>query len=247
MGRSYFYNSSVKNIIVTFGTIFDEITVENDFGERFIVPIGYSPKEKFVEYYSAKSDFDEIDVEQTLPRMGFEMTGLNFAPERYHNPLSRMTHTNTNDFMYARIPYDFSFNLYIATKKFEESLKIVEQIVPYFTPELCVTIKDRPEFELATDIPVVLNSVGYDIQYEGSFEEKRTIEWTLQFTVKGYMYSDLKTSSRIKETVTDLKQEDIDRKFSQMIYEVDPRSANKPDPHVITKVKHDENELWRGE
>lgn len=247
MGRTYFYNRCVKNIIVTFGSLFDEITCENDFGEQFIVPVGYAPKEKFIEYYTAEPSFDNLDVETSLPRMAFEMTGLNFAPERFHNPLSRMTASRTNDFMYARIPYDFSFSLYIATKKFEESLKIVEQIVPYYTPELTVTIKDRPEFDLATDIPVILNSVGYDIQYEGSFEEKRTIEWTLQFTVKGYMYSDLKTSDRIKETITSLKQDDIERKFSQFIHEVNPRIAEKWEDHTITTVKHDDDEPWKDE
>ena len=172
---------------------------------------------------------------------------MNFAPERFHNPLSRMTQRQGSDFMYARIPYDFSFNLYVATKKFEESLKIVEQIIPYFTPELTVTIKDQPEFDLATDIPVVLNSVAYEIIYEGSFEEKRTIEWTLQFTVKGYMYSDHKTSERIKETITNLRDLDFDTKFSQYLEEVNPRAAQKHEPHSIVSKVNESNEPWKGD
>lgn len=235
MPRPTFYHNTIKNIIVAFGTVFDDIRYINDEGVEIKVPIHYAPKEKFVTYFTEKADFDQFDIEQVLPRMAFEISGMNFAPERFVNPLNRITDSLQNEtkYMFSRIPYDFQFNLYLATKKFEDSLKIVEQIMPFFTPELNITIRDKEDFGLRTDIPVVLNSAGFDIQYEGSFDTKRSIMWTLGFTVKGWLYGDVKQQNVIKETITDLKQADFDRKFVTLISEVVPRSANKNDPHTI--------------
>lgn len=244
MIRPIFYHQVVKNIIVAFGTIFDDVRYINDYGNIIRVPISYSPKEKFIEYYNAVPSMDAPAVEMTLPRFGFEITGLNYAPERFHNPLSRMERSSINQFMYARIPYDFQFNLYLATKKFEDSLKIVEQVVPYFTPELTLTVKDNLQFDLKTDIPVTLNSVGFNIEYEGSFETKRVIEWTLGFTVKGFMYSDVKDTTRIKDTITNLQQKDFDVKFSQLMMEVKPRDADRDDPHNIERRVNSDVQFW---
>lgn len=245
MARPIFYHQVVKNIIVAFGSIFDEVQFISEHNETIKVPISYAPKSKFVEFYNSEPSFDTYDTKFTLPRMAFEITGMNFAPERYNNPLSRMTATNNTKFIYARIPYDYSFNLYLATKSFEDSLKIVEQIIPYFTPELTVTINDQMDLGLKTDVPVVLNSVGFNIDYEGSFETKRTIEWTMGFTVKGFMYSDVKTSDLIKETIVNMQQEDVDRKFSQLTSVVNPRAANKNDPHVIIETVNQDPSTWK--
>ena len=244
MARPIFYNQGVKNVIVAFGSIFDEVRYLDPDGIVVKVPLGYSPKSKFVEIYTAEPDFDSPENRETLPRMGFEITGMNFAPERYHNPLSRMASADNKQFMFARIPYDFTINLYLATKAFEESLKIVEQIVPFFTPELTVTMKDSVDYNLKTDVPIILNSVGFDIVYLGSFEETRVIEWTLGFTVKAYLYSDSKATGRIKETIMNLTEEERDTRFSQLISTVVVREAERDDPHVIVNVKHEPEEAW---
>lgn len=235
MSRPIFYYNTIKNLIVTFGAIFDNVRYEDDFGKTIKIPIHYAPKEKFVSYFYERPDFEKFNVEQVFPRMAFEMTGLNFAPERFMSPLSKMTDSRTEEshYMLTRIPYDFQFTLYLATKKFEDSLKVVEQIVPFFTPELNVTIKDKEDFTLRTDVPVVLNSVGYEIDYEGGFETKRTILWTLGFTMKAWLYSDVRKQETIKETIMNLTQTDIDDKFATLTSEVVPREASRHDPHTV--------------
>jgi hypothetical protein len=235
MARPVFYHNTIKNIIVAFGIIFDNIRYINDEGIEIKVPIHYAPKEKFVSYFMEKADFDQLDMEIQLPRMAFEITSLNFAPERFVNPLNRISDSTIDEkkYMFSRIPYDFQFNLYIATKKFEDSLKIVEQIMPIFTPEFNITIKDKEDFGLRTDIPVILNSAGFDIEYEGTYETKRTIMWTLGFTAKGWLYGDVKQQNVIKKTITDLSQPDFDRKFATLISEVVPNTAGRNDPHTI--------------
>lgn len=245
MARPVFYHHSIKNIIVAFASIFDGVHFFDDAGQDVHVPLSYAPKSKFIEFYNSEPTFDTYDARMTLPRMAFEMTGLNFAAERYYNPNGRMTSPTKDKFMYARVPYDFSFNLYLATKGFEDGLKIIEQIVPFFTPELMVTIKDKQDFDLRTDVPVTLNSTGYEIIYEGGFEERRTIEWTLQLTVKAYLYSDVKASSLIKETITNLQDADIDSKYTQLISSIDPRVAGPADSHVVVDTVNTDESTWK--
>lgn len=241
MAKQIFYHSTIKNLIVAFGSIFDDISYINDNNDVIKVPIHYAPKEKFVAYILEKYDFDQFVIERTLPRMAFELTSLSFAPERFLNPLNRIKDSRSDEskFMFNRVPYDFQFSLYIATKNFEDSLKIVEQIVPFFCPELNITIKDKEDFNLRTDVPVILNSIGFDIDYEGSFETKRAIIWTLGFTMKGWLYSDVKSQAVIKETISHLSQKDFDRKFETLISEVVPRDAKKNEPHEIIDRKEE--------
>jgi hypothetical protein len=245
MARPIFYHQTTKNVIVAFASIFDEVRYRNDGNEEIHVPIGYAPKSKFVEFYNSEPSFDTYDARFTLPRMAFELNGLNFAPERFYNPNGRMVNPAKDKYMYARIPYDFSFSLYLATKSFEDGLKIVEQIVPYFTPELTVTIKDKQDFDFKTDVPVVLNSCGYDIVYEGSFDDRRTIEWTLQFTVKAYLYGDVKIAEQIKETIVNLEQDEIDRKYTQLISSVDPLTAKANEPYTVIDTVNGNPSTWR--
>lgn len=235
MIRAYFYNESVKKVITSFATIFDNIPLVMDNGMEIIVPVYYAPREKFLAYFLEFGDLDTAN-ETILPRIGFELLGLNFAPERYSNPLDKVMkrEISQNKFVYTRVPYDFSFTVYIGTIKFEDSLKIVEQIVPFFTPELNITIKDKKDLNLSTDIPVVLNSVGFRIDYQGSFETKRSIQWELQFTAKAWLYGNTQTQNLIKKTIVDLTDEDIDVRFAELTSAVIPAYVNsKSEPHEV--------------
>ncbi len=235
MSRPIFYYNTIKNLIVAFASIFDDMKYYNDFNEIIKVPLHYSPREKFISYYTEDVDFGSSNIEYILPRMGFEISSLNYAAERAVNPLNKMRDYGQDEtkYMFSRLPYNVDFVLYIATKKFEDSLKIVEQILPFFNPELNITVNDKDDFDLKTDVPVVLNSAGFDIDYEGSYENKRTIMWTLSFTVKGWLYGEVKNIAAIKETINNLTQKEFDHKFAILTSEVIPREAKKYDPHIV--------------
>lgn len=233
--RPIFYNGTIKQLIVGFGSIFDNVRYISDHDDEITVGIHYAPKEKFIAYLLEQYDIDTQNTYSTFPRFAFEITGLNFAPERFNNPLSKMQNKNINSekFMFSRVPYDFSFSLYLATKKFEDGTKIMEQILPYFVPELNISIKDKIDFDIITDIPVILNSVSFDIEYEGDFADRRVITWTLNFTVKAWLYGDVKDVATIRKTIVDLTEKQIDQKFETLISEVIPNSAKYDDPHII--------------
>ncbi|MFA6198999.1 MAG: tail sheath stabilizer and completion protein [Bacteroidales bacterium] len=220
MARPIFYNQTIKNCIVAFSTIFNDIRIITEHDEEITVPLHYAPKEKFVSIIDENIDVNFINTERNLPRMAFEMTGLLFDSTRFSNPLSRMIDIQNNiskKYMFTRVPYNLQFSLYIATKKFETALQIVEQIFPFFVPELNVTIKDKEDFNLYTDIPITLDSSSFSIEYEGSFEEKRRIEWEMNFTLKAWLYGDVKQQERIKKTIIDFNSVSFNKQFDQLI------------------------------
>lgn len=239
MRPSFFYYQTIKNIIAAFGSVFSDVVYINDFGQEITVPLHYAPREKFIEYIEVKSDYDgALDTDTTFPRFGFELVSVDFDASRMLNPMSRITHKNDNEakFMFNRIPYNFAFNLYLATRKFEDSLKIVEQVIPFFTPDLNLTIKDKEDFDLSTDLPIVLNNSSFSIDYQGSFETRRTVQWDFSFTAKGYLYSNVREQSRIKETVIKMTNQDFDKVYESLTSEIEPRQANKSDNHIIKNL-----------
>ena len=234
--QTYFYYSTIKNTIAAFGTIFSDVVYVNDYGDEILVPLHYAPREKFIEFIQVKTDYDNaLDTDTTLPRFGFELVSIDFDSTRMLNPMSKIHSTKygTSEYMFNRIPYNFAFNLYLATRKLEDSLKIMEQVIPFFTPELNITVKDKEDFDISTDIPVILNNTSFTIDYQGSFETRRSIQWELSFTAKGFLYSNVREQKRIKETIVKMSNADFSKVYETLISEVEPRTAKKEEPHTI--------------
>ena len=91
------------------------------------------------------------------------------------------------------------------TKNQDDGLQIVEQILPYFQPFYSITINVIPEIGEKKDFPVVLNNVSYQDDYEGDYEERRTLIYTLSFTVKTYIYGPVtdNTGKEIRKVIAD--------------------------------------------
>jgi len=233
---NYFYYQTIKNIITAFGIMFKDVTFVNDYGISVKVPIHYCPKEKYIEMIQVSADHDDgYETMVTLPSFGFELTSIDYDNTRMLNPMSKMkdiADANGN-YMYNRVPYMFTFMLYLGARKFEDSLKIIEQIVPFFTPELNISIRDKSDFGITTDVPFILNNAGFVIDWQGGFESRRTIVWTLDFSAKAFLYSNVREQTRIKETILTMEDKDFDRVFESFTSNVTPRSANRDDPHVI--------------
>jgi len=231
----YFYYNTIKKIITTFGLLFRDIVFEDDFKILKKVPIHYLPKEKFLEIINHIDYDDGTEIQYTLPQMGFELNNIEYDSSRMLNPMSKIS--KDDSYMLNRIPYDFPFTLYLASRKFEESLKIVEQILPFFTPELNVSIKDHEQFDIISDIPFILNSSSFTIEFEGSFETKRNITWTFEFIAKGWLYSNIRSQKRIKETIVKMENKDFNKVYESFISYVEPRFADKFDEHqIIDKI-----------
>ena len=207
MFNQTFYFSTIRKYVTLFGTLFNEIHVvrtnkDGDMTAFIKVPITYAHKEKMLARVGQDPGIDRQSATITLPMMSFEMTDLRYDADRKLSTVGRTVVRSTDKdklrYQYNPVPYNVGFRLYVYVKNAEDGTKIVEQILPYFTPDFTVTVNLIPEMETNIDIPVVMNSISQEDTYEGNFTERQAIIWTLDFTVKGYIYGPIKTGAIIK-------------------------------------------------
>ena len=192
---STFYNESIRKLVIGFGSLFNNLNIrEFDSAgtetQRVRVPISYSPKEKFIARLNEGGSIveDQTKVKAILPRMGFDITGINYDPTRTINKLKRMKNAGaTVDSMFHEVPYNISFGLYLFTSSIDENLQLVEQILPFFAPEFIVTL-NMNTVHPKVDVPVVLSNVIIQEDYEGDFFNRRFVSSTLEFLAKSYVY-----------------------------------------------------------
>jgi hypothetical protein len=220
-GRTWNHDSLRKYIIV-FGTVFNDIYINrlSNAGEvlqTLKVPLTYGPKDKVLSRLEQSPRLDN-QVGIILPRISFEMTTMEYDPTRKLNTLNKLTKQSANagtddevKYQYQPVPYDMQFEMNILVKNAEDGTRIVEQIVPYFTPDFTVSVNIVPEVDGPRDIPIILNSITSQDEYEGSFEQRRALIWTLSFTMKGYLYGPTKKSKLIKLAETTFRlPEDVE-------------------------------------
>lgn len=207
-GRSWSHDSLRKYIIV-FGTIFNDIYINrtdsnNEVIQTIKIPLTYGPKEKVLVRLEQNPQTDD-QVAIVLPRISFEMTSLEYDSTRKLNTLNKLTKQSatagTDDevkYQYQPVPYDMQFEMSIIVKNSEDGTRIIEQIAPYFTPSFTVSVNLVSEVDNPRDLPIILNSISHEDTYEGSFEQRRAMIWTLSFTMKGWLYGPTNTSKLIK-------------------------------------------------
>ena len=207
-----FYHETMRKVVVAFGTIFNNIhLVRKDNNGNTIqtmkVPLAYGPREKFLVRLREDADLTK-QVAVTLPRIGFEIQGLSYDATRKLNRVQRFKKVKTGntkqlDTQYMPVPYNVDFQLYVMAKQSDDALQIVEQILPYFQPDYTVTINDNADMGIKRDVPLILNSVGYEDNYEGEFQQRRAIIYTMDFTAKFYLYGPVSSSKVIKTVQAD--------------------------------------------
>lgn len=201
-----FHHEHLRRYIVVFGTMFNNIVVSRKTSagvvdKRIKVPISYSPRDKLLARIETDPNLRKPDA-VSLPRMGFEMTSMTYAGERKLTTVKKFTAAGTNGsnrtIMYAPVPYDVNFQLSIMVKNAEDGTQILEQILPFFTPEWTNTVQLIDDMDIKLDIPLVLVSVSSDDTYDGDFETRRALVWTLDFTMKCYFFGPIKSKKLIK-------------------------------------------------
>ena len=211
-----FYNQAVRKTVISFGTLFNNIElkkiVDGQVMEVEKVPLAYGPKQKFL-YRLQGNPTDGKKVAITMPRMYFEMTGIDYDPSR-KTPATQKYKTVINDegkevrTQYVPVPYNISFEVGILAKSQDDGLQILEQILPIFQPSFSMSLKFIPDMDEVRDVAVVLNNVDFDDDWEDDFSTRRSITYSMQFTCKSYIYgpytkADVIRKSRIIETIGD--------------------------------------------
>ena len=215
-----FYHKTIRKYVVLFGTLFNDLNIEKkdssgNITSRQKVPIAYGPKQKFIQRIRQDPNIDR-QVAVQLPRMGFEMTSITYDPIRKLNSvgkiLNRATATQglgTMRKMFNPVPYNMDFQLFVFVDNAEDGTQILEQILPFFTPEFNVTINAVPSMDIKLDVPISFNSASLEDSYDGDFATRRTMIWTLDFFMKGFLYPDIKGCGKIiKSIVVDFHESD---------------------------------------
>ena len=203
---TYSYHEIFRRTVVAFGTLFNNIELRRT-NEVMKVPLAYGPKQKFLARLDQNPDPTNKRVQITLPRISFEINGIQYDPTRKVSPTQKIKvakDVDENKNVYMPVPYNLSFELAIISKNQEDGMQILEQILPFFQPHYNLSVKLIPDIDDTRDVPVVLTSVDYEDDYENNFQTRRAIIYTLQFTVKTYLYGPVTDAKIIKKVVTDM-------------------------------------------
>jgi hypothetical protein len=209
-----FYHGVVRKTIVAFGSLFSNIKIERklkqfsdagnvgDTMQTIDVPIAYAPKEKWIVRIDSDPTL-ENQVYTTLPRLSFEVTSMQYDPSRKLNKMNTvvcLTPDGDRKQSFTPVPYNIDISLYAIAKTQEDCLQIVEQILPYFTPEYTLSVKTVPELNIVQDIPIILNSISIQDDYDGDFQTRRFVTYTLTFQLKVNLFGPVSKSGVIKTT-----------------------------------------------
>ena len=207
-----FYHETIRKMVVAFGTMFNNIQLvrkDNDGNivQAMKVPLAYGPRQKFLVRLKEDPDLTK-QVAITLPRLGFEIKNLAYDPTRKLNRVQKFRKTKSSkssalDVQYMPVPYNLEFELYVLSKNSDDALQIVEQILPFFQPDYTLTVNDMADMGIKRDIPIVLNSISYEDDYEGDFATRRSLIYTLSFTTKFYLYGPVTSQGVIKTVQVD--------------------------------------------
>ena len=242
-----FYWGTVRKAIVAFGNMFNNITIEkkgpNNTTYIQRVPLSYSPKQKFLAKINQQPDVDKNSVQVILPRMGFEMVSIDYDPNRKVSPIQQtrsLDGVTTAASQYAPTPYNLTVLLYIYSKTQDEGLQIVEQILPYFNPDYNLNFKAIPELGIQNDLPVLLNTIGFQDDYEGDLTTRRSITWTLGFTLKLNFYGPVSRTGIIRKVIANtFDNNELTSQRQKITVETNPNTANVTDDYSYLEVFED--------
>ena len=246
---TYYYHEIIRKTIIAFGTLFNDISIRhqdsagNDISQ-IKVPLAYGPSQKFLARLTQQSDLNK-PIQITMPRMSFEMTSVAYDSSRKSSLVQ--TFKTCSDGTKAKkvfmpVPYNIGFELNILSKLNDDSLQILEQILPYFQPHFNLTIDLVDSIGEKRDIPIILESVNFQDDYEGNFDTRRALIHTLSFTAKTYLFGPVADSSDglIRKVQVDMyTSTDIATAKREMRYTVTPTSKiDRNDDGIINATDH---------
>ena len=240
----YFYNEIFRKTIIGFGTLFNDITIKQE-DSTVKVPLAYGPTQKFLARLEESPDLNKR-TSLTLPRMSFEFTGLQYDSSRkvtttqQFTVKDKTTGKNTNK-AYMPVPYSMQFELSVMCKLNDDALQIVEQILPYFQPQYNLTVNLLSSMNEKRDIPVILESVTMDDQYEGNFTSRRVLLYTLRFSAKTYLFGPVTSATKdiIKKVGVKYMAGGSTSVERDVTYTVTPRATKDYTGDVLTNLTED--------
>jgi len=247
----YFYNEILRRTVIAFGTLFNNISIKHTNSSNQVVsdlkvPLAYGPTQKFLARLTQSPDLNKA-VAMTLPRMSFEFTGLTYDSSRKVTTTQTFTSKSATDGSitkkaYMPVPYNMQFELSIMSKLNDDALQIIEQILPYFQPSYNLTVELVDEIDEKRDIPIVLENVTMQDDYEGDFSTRRVLLYTLRFTAKTFLFGPVTTATKdiIKTAkVSFISGTDLTNTSRELAYTAQPRAIKNYTGTIVTTLAKD--------
>jgi hypothetical protein len=246
---NYYYHQIIRKTIIAFGTLFNDIHVRHTDGQGNAesdvkVPLAYGPSQKFLARLDQQADLNKA-VQITLPRLSFEMTSINYDPSRKSSLIQTFKTCDDGSKVkkvFMPVPYNIGFELNLLSKLNDDSLQVLEQILPYFQPHFNLTIDLIDSIGEKRDIPIILESINFQDDYEGNFDTRRALIHTFNFTAKTYLFGAIADSSDglIRKVQVDMyTNTDTKTAKREVRYTVTPKSKiDRNDDGVIDVADH---------
>jgi len=244
LNKQIFYHNTLRKTVIAFGQLFSNIRIQRLDADGTVVqtlkvPLSYGPKEKWLVRIRQNPDLKTRSrVEITVPRLAFEIASMQYAASRHIQTTSRMNHlVSATELVrqYNPAPYDITFALHILTRNQDDGFQIIEQILPFFTPDYTVTVNDVPEMGITHDMPISLQGINYNEDYNGTFLERNAVVWTMNFVAKANIYGPVSQQGAIKEVIQRIYPNMPGFGSGYEIYDakIDPPTAGPTDDYTI--------------
>lgn len=232
-GKTY-YHSITRKAVIAFGVMFNNLQIRrrNAAGQivqTLRVPLAYAAKDKMLARIQNSPNIDEKQAQVILPRMSFEIIAFEYDGQRKINSMNQYsTPTSQTEArrVYGPTPYNITMNLYVYSRNQDDGLQIFEQIAPAFNPDFNVTVNYIPDLGIKHDLPIILNSVTFQDDFEGELENRRTIIWTYTFTLKLYYYGPVERQNIIRTAIASVFNDlEIENRIDKYTVTTDPADA----------------------
>ena len=242
----YFYHEILRKTIISFGTLFNNITIQKkdasdtDFSVMKI-PLAYGPTQKFLARLEQSGDLNK-STSISLPRMSFEFTGLTYDAARKVTTTQKIAVKDPDskkkvDKVFTPVPYNMQFELSIMSKLNDDALQIVEQILPFFQPAFNLSVELVDQIKEKRDIPIILENITMQDNYEGDYDTRRVLLYTLRFTAKTYLFGPVTRVEPIKQATLSYYTDGSEKR--DLAYRVTPRAVKDYDDSVVTNLSED--------
>jgi hypothetical protein len=247
----YFYNEILRRTVIAFGTLFNDIEIRHTNSSEQVVsiikvPLAYGPTQKFLARLEQSPDLNKSTA-MTLPRMSFEFTGLTYDSARKVTTTQTFTSKDSTTGTETKkafmpVPYNMQFELSIMSKLNDDALQILEQILPYFQPSYNLTVELVDSINEKRDIPIVLENITMQDDYEGNFTTRRVLLYTLRFTAKTYLFGPVSSATKdvIKQVsisyLTGVSRDNVSR---EVVYSAEPRAIKNYTGIILTNLSKD--------
>jgi hypothetical protein len=210
---NYFYYSIINKITANFGSLFDKVIFVKDSSssppDSFYVPLSFAPR----NYFIAKCNENTIttnngkaDTSYSLPSMSFEITGFEYDSNRQTNlsvsipeSLIHKNNSTRKRTLFNLVPYNIQYRLNIFTRKYEDLLPIIEQILPYFAPNYPLNVILSEELNIRKTMNVSLTGNSFEDEWENTKTEYRLLTHMIDFNVEAYLIPSYIDSNIIKQ------------------------------------------------